>query len=198
MRFKVMAAVSVLTLMTTLGAGTASADSTSDRNRGALARLADGTWSEADLALIRSQPAIAAQVMDPSRPPEVTTGSAPAQGPTTLAASCKSYWVNYSYYSALGSKIYTWQKYVTACYNGSAVTSISERYDWLPSYQSMIKVRERTVDSQSGTGTWQYNSRIARHLEYCVAKYGCYADTYPWAQFKIYGNGTWWYQGADS
>jgi hypothetical protein len=185
----------------------AHADSPDARNSRALARLADGSWSQADLALIKSQPKIAGQVLDPSRPPEVNSGTkdegrAPAYAGADTAAlaatSCKSYWTNYSYYSLLGSTIYPWQKFVSVCYNGSIVTSVTERYDSLPARQPMIVIRERTTDMQSGQGTWQYTTRIQRHLEYCIAKYGCYADTYPWAHFKIYGNGTWSYQGADS
>ncbi|MGW5240692.1 hypothetical protein ACWEOW_17320 [Monashia sp. NPDC004114] len=81
-----------------------------------------GGWTKGDLALIKSQPDLAAQVPDPTRRPSVEASSAPL--------TC--------------------------------------------------------------------SSRIDRHLEYCVIKYGCYADTYPWAQFTIHGNGTWAYTGADS
>ena len=192
----VLATVSFLIPMCVGGA--ARADSTHERSEAALSRIAQGRWTDEDLALIRAQPDLAAQVPDPRRPPHVDARTAVVATGATLATTCKSYWVDYSYYSLLGSKIYTWEKFVTACYNGSVVTSINERYDWLPYRQTMITVKERTLDDQSVRGSWQYSSRIERHLEYCVAKYGCYADTYPWAQFKIYGNGTWWYQGANS
>ena len=181
----------------------AHADSTHERTEEAISRVANGDWTKDDLTLIKSQPEVAGRVPDPSRKPDVVARSAPVPtGATaTLSAAvstCKAYWVNYSYYSLLGSKIYTWQKYVSLCYNGSVVTSVNERYDWLPYRQSMVIVRERTIDEQSGKGTWQYSTRIERHLEYCVAKYGCYADTYPWGQMKINGNGQWTYSGADS
>lgn len=173
--------------------------------RAAIQRVAAGTYSPADMALVRSDPQIAASVPDGKAPPTITSGSEDAtpltanrESVVALATACKSYWVNYYYKSALGSTIYQWQKYVTACYNGSTVTSIQDRYDWLPQRQTMVNMRERTIDTQSGVNTWTYNSRIERHLEYCVVKYGCYADTYPWAQFKVYGNGTWWYTGANS
>lgn len=106
--------------------------------------------------------------------------------------------MTYTQRSALGSIIYKWQKWVTVNYTGSAVTKVLERYDWLPSAQGMVKVREITASSQFGVGTWKYVTRLQRHLEYCVVQYGCYADTYPWARFKIYGNGTYWYEGASS
>ena len=145
----------------------AHADSTQERTEEAISRVANGDWTKDDLTLIKSQPEVAGRVPDPSRKPDVVARSAPVPtGATaTLSAAvstCKAYWVNYSYYSLLGSKIYTWQKYVSLCYNGSVVTSVNERYDWLPYRQSMVIVRERTIDEQSGKGTWlQHPDRAA-------------------------------------
>lgn len=163
-----------------------------------------GTWTQADLAVVRSDPKMAAITPDPTAPLIVKTG-AKAGTPTTKTktnalATATNYcnaskWVTFYKTSLLGSTIYGWRHVVVYCYNGSAVTAWQDRYDYLTQAQSMIYFEEGT-SSATGIGSWVATSFRQRHIEYCALKVGCYANTYPYSTIKIYGNNTWWYSGS--
>lgn len=161
-----------------------------------------GHYSQADLAIVRSDPKVAAITPDPTAPLVVKTGStdpaASTSATTSLAAAnyCgASKWVTFYKTSLLGSTIYGWRHVVVYCYTGSVVSAWQDRYDFLSEAQSMIYFREGT-SSATGIATWVATSFRQRHLEYCTLKYGCYANTYPYSTIKIYGNNTWWYSGS--
>lgn len=192
-----VALLSLIGLLMPVAAAQAQAESLTNQTRAALARIADGTYTVSDLELVKSQPEVAAQVPDPTRPEQVDATAGPSvAGLTALSSTCKWYQVSYSKYSLSGSTIYTWAHRLSACYNGSTVTSYYDRYDWLPNQQGIIYVRELTGNSISGVNTTLLTSFMQRHLEYCVAKYGCYANTYPWARIKIDYAGRWNYDGS--
>jgi len=91
--------------------------------------------------------------------------------------------------------IYVWHHKIVYGTTTSKITKWQNRYDYLTSAQSIIQVREKTVNQKSATGSYTGWSRIQRHLEYCVVKYGCYANTYPWPKITIKANGTYTYKG---
>lgn len=67
-----LAMLGIIAFTAPLGAAPgASAETLRDQTRVALSRIADGTWTDADLTLIRSQPELAEQVPDPRAPAEV-------------------------------------------------------------------------------------------------------------------------------
>ncbi len=166
----------------------------------ALSRLSHNTYTAADLALLRTDRTLAVSVPDPAA---VTTGvthgrtvDAAARLAAKTAGSC-GWWVDvwYKQKSLLGSTIYVWHHKVVYCKTTKKITKWQNRYDYLSSEQSIVQVRGLTVNQKSATGSYSAWSHLQRHLEYCVVKYGCYANTYPWSKITIKANGTYTYTG---
>lgn len=162
----------------------------------ALQDVANGTWDQADLNLIRSDPTVASQVPDPSVPAEITIteGVAPSKDAVVSAALANScgHWVyvDLTKKSSLGNTIFKWRHYVQYCRNGSAVTSWQTRTDYLLEAQSGVYLRdEGSTFWQTGIGTSKATSFRQRHIEYCIIRYGCYQNLYPWSKIWVYGGG---------
>jgi hypothetical protein len=51
------------------------------------------------------------------------------------------------------------------------------------------------VNQALGAGTAKLTVHRQRHLEYCVVKFGCYANTYPWIRLSVTGAGKGSYTG---
>lgn len=163
----------------------------------ALDRIARGTYTAEDLQLIRSRPDIASQVPDPTRPVEIgARGGVLIQPMAVGAAGC--WWADvwFQRFSLLGFSLYKWHHYVAWCGNGSVVTGWQNRYDYVTDVNSVIYVRELVVNQASSPGSWQAWSHMQRHLEYCVVRYGCYANAYPWSKIYVYGDGRYTYEGS--
>jgi len=163
----------------------------------ALENVEADTWTQADLDLIRSVPEVAALVPDPSEPPVVLSvaeslGSLPKGSPSAAAPVICGAWVDvwYQKTSVLGNSIYRWHHYVRYCRNGSKVTSWQNRYDYVTDTQTGVYVRELEVNQQWGIGTNSAVSHLQRHLEFCIARYGCYENHHPWSKVTVHGNGT--------
>lgn len=173
------------------------------RTTQALDRIEAGTWSSADLALIRSQPEVAAQVPDPTDLGTVTQQAGikteDSKRVMALAAvtTCGN-WVRvvYTKRSLTGSVIYAYGHYVQFCRNGSAVTRWESRYDYLAQSSAVVYWRGQLVNQQAGIGSWSAWSHFQRHIEYCVVKFGCYSNAYPWSKITVYGNGGYSYTGS--
>lgn len=196
-----------------LGPATAATAATEAEYAAALEAVADGSYTSADLALIRSDPALAAQVPDPTRPLEVSVESSPgtkakpkstaeaslAESTTTLAATvyCGAWArIKYTQRSLTGSVIYTYATYTQYCRDGAKVLRWEARYDYLAASSSVVYWREQVVNQYAGLGTYTAWSHFQRHIEYCVVKYGCYANTYPWIKTTVRANGTYSYSGS--
>lgn len=177
----------------------------------AQARIFDGTWSQADLAVVKSDPKVAAQTPDPTAPLRVVTGSSSAATEITSAARVNtitatsltnicnaSKWVTFYKESLLLTDIYGWQHKVVYCRNGATITAWQDRLDWLPTAQSVVQFRELVSVSATGIATNVATSFRQRHIEYCgwLGSWTCYANTYPYSTIKVYANGTWWYSGS--
>ncbi len=162
----------------------------------ALKRLDQGGYTDSDLKLIRSYPDLARIVPDPTRPPEVTieAPSKPVQprgnsGPLVDdSAEAKA---AYTQYSAFGNKIYTWHYRVVFNYSWPNITRWFIRDDYLTDRDSVVQIRDLTTDWASAVPAPTGETARTRHLEYCVLKIGCYANTYPHAHFSMTGGG-WW------
>ncbi len=195
-----VAAIAVALIGGTLAAGSAGA-AAPDPTGSALARVNQGSYTAADVAVIRRDPALAAQVPDPAG---VTTGV--SKGRTAVPVTARAaktlgscgWWVDvwYKQKSLLGSTIYIWHHKVVYCKTTKKITKWQNRYDYLTHEQSIVAVRKLTVNQKSAVGAYSAWSHLQRHLEYCVVKYGCYANTYPWAKITIKANGTYTYKGA--
>ena len=162
----------------------------------ALARVDQGTWTQADLALLRSFPDLAASVPDPSQPVEASVAS--SDETTALSARVCGAWVDvwFRKRSLLGSTIYRWHHKVVYCRSGGRVSSWQSRYDYLTDADSIVQVRGLVANQASGTGGTSAWSHKQRHLEYCVVKYGCYANTYPQSKITVRGDGSYSYSGS--
>jgi len=159
-------------------------------------RVVDGTYTDADLDLLRSHPDVAAQVPDPKAP--VETGADTNDDGMTRAI-CGA-WVDawYRQRSLLGSTIYVYHHRVVYCRDGTRVTAWQNRYDYLSEAQGIVYWREQTVNQAGGIGTSSAWSHVARHVELCVVNPGCYASLYPWIRITVRGNGTYSYTGSPS
>src|SRR4030095_15594943 len=84
----------------------------------ALQRVADGTYSQSDLDLIRKYPEVADQVPDPDDPGEADVTQTKPTAAITEGVSC-GWWVDvwFRRRSLLGSTIYVYHHYVQYCLN---------------------------------------------------------------------------------
>lgn len=211
---KSLALVPLLVGACLLGSPVAQA-STSDAIGDAVARVADGTYTKADLVLIRTDPEVAATVPDPEAPATATTESSGGRKATStertklarIATStelatttyCGAYRkVTYTQKSLLGSVIYAYTTYTEWCRTGYKVLSWTTRYEYLSKTSSVIYWQENVVNQQYGLGTNTAVSHFQHHIEYCtISKYvGCYANTYPWVRTVAHGDGTSSYTGS--
>lgn len=169
------------------------ATSKADPTKAALARIADGTYTSADVVLIKSDPKLASTTPDPTN--VVVTVDENVAAPTSgglqsadlLSTTYCGAWaqVNITQNSWTGSKIYTWSHYVQYCRDGSKVLKWESRYDFLSYSTSVVQWGGLTADSQAGIGTYSAWSYRQRHLTYCTVKYGCYANVYPWSKITV-------------
>jgi hypothetical protein len=159
----------------------------------ALTRINDGTWTQADIDLIKTDPVLADEVPDPSTNEAAADVLAEDTGPiyTTEAATC--YYVNVGVRrrSLLGHTLYVWHHYVEWCgtSSGKKVTKWRQRYDYVTNASSIVYVRGLTAESHSSTPVYNVATSFRqRHIEYCVVKYGCYTSHYPHSKIWVY----WW------
>lgn len=170
----------------------------------AINRVGDGTWTQSDLAYIRSDPATADQVMDPTAAGEATgesTNDTQATAPTAENPEVCGLWYNvwYKHYSLLGSTIYEWHHKIVYCrvWN-SAITRWQVRSDYMQYAQSIVNVGALTANWQYGIGQMQAHSFRQRHVELCMFKYGCYANLYPRSELWVGAVGRYGYTGKST
>jgi hypothetical protein len=69
------------------------------------------------------------------------------------------------------------------------------RQDYVTDTDFVVYVRSLVGNNEWGMGTSQAGSFRQRHIEYCIAKYGCYSSNYPWSWSRLNGNGTYSWEG---
>ncbi|MGI5239361.1 hypothetical protein [Dactylosporangium sp. CA-139066] len=159
----------------------------------ALARINDGTYTQADIDLIKTDPVLADEVPDPSTNLAAMDVSGGDASPvyTIDATSCWHVTVTVRRRSLLGSTLYKWHHYVEWCgtSSGKKVTKWRQRYDYVTNASSVVYVRELNAESHSSTPVYNVATSFRqRHIEYCVVKYGCYTSHYPHSKIWVY----WW------
>lgn len=159
----------------------------------ALARINDGTYTQDDIDLIKTDPVLADEVPDPSTNLSATDVLAEDTGPliTIDSTSCWYVTVTVRRRSLLGHTLYKWHHYVEWCgtSSGKKVTKWRQRSDYVSDASSVVYVRELTAESHSSTPIYNVATSFReRHIEYCVAKYGCYTSHYPHSKIWVY----WW------
>jgi hypothetical protein len=168
---------------------------------GALRRVGDGTWSDSDLAYIRTDPAIAGQVADPrdegvsgAESGRTTTASASTR---RRAGSC-NWWYRawFRKRSLLGTTLYVYHHKAVYCRTRSRITKLQARPDWWTDPDSVAYWRRLTDNQVYGTGTARVYSKKQRHIEFCIARYGCYQNFYPWVGLTVRANGNHTYRGS--
>jgi hypothetical protein len=182
--------------------GTAeAAPDTDPRMNRAIQRVGDGTWTSADLAYIRSEPAIAGQVADPrdQGASGAESGRTPTPGATTRRGRGSCNWWYKAWFrkrSLLGSTLYVYHHEAVYCRTRYHVTRWQSRPDWWTDPDSVAYWRRLTENHQYGTGTGRAYSKKQRHIEFCIAHYGCYQNFYPWIGLTVRANGNNTYRGS--
>lgn len=181
-------------------AGEAAPD-TDPRMTRAIQRVGDGTWTDADLAYIRTSPAIAGQVADPRD--EGASGAESGRTRTVSATtrrgpgSC-NWWYRawFRKRSLLGTTLYVYHHKVVFCRTRDRITRWQARPDWWTDPDSVAYWRRLSDNQAYGTGTGTAYSKKQRHIEFCIAHYGCYQNFYPWVGLTVRANGNNSYRGS--
>ncbi|MEV3855544.1 hypothetical protein AB0J38_14590 [Streptomyces sp. NPDC050095] len=158
----------------------------------AVESVADGTWTEADLDLIRQNPELAAMVPDPEADAEVEISDSTEDdgGISTRAAKgTKTVNVSVRNRSLLGSTIYEYKNTVTFSYSGGKVTKWGSRSYSFPYKQGVVDLQKRTVNTASATGKTTAKSTMEHQVKLCAPIYGCYANNYPKIEITAKGTG---------
>jgi hypothetical protein len=207
-RAAVVVALCVAVLGVTQTPAMASAASNADRPDPAIAaaleRIASKTHTAADLALIKTEPDLAAKVADPGNvkvavdgPPGLKALVGPGNARPTGAIDAEGCWwirVTITSYSLLGFDLYKWAHYIEFCLEPmSHITRWVTRYDQMLYADNTIYVRELVANSATPAGTFAITSTMQRHLEQCVVRFGCYANHYPWSSIHVRADGLWAY-----
>ncbi|MGW8374263.1 hypothetical protein [Streptomyces sp. ODS28] len=170
----------------------------------ALQRVSDGTWTDADLSLLRSHPKIAERVPDPREDEEVHTEATelPVKGDTSPSlmqakakkkpkkkAKRKRVTTYRTRHSITGTIVYRYYTYTEFYYNGKKVTKWGQRYDKFTRVQWGIQIGPQTINTKSGVKRKSATSQMQRRVDYCAFKYGCYNTRYPYIKTTVKGNG---------
>jgi hypothetical protein len=158
----------------------------------ALSRIGANTFTGADIALVRSNPDLAAVVVDPSR--TTTTTSAVSRSAVDGAAIqdyCGYFWVDRTFYSTVGWVLFTWRHYVEGCIDGFVTTRWKTRMDFLTQADGTVVFNGLVTDWATSPGGYTMTSMRQRYIQQCVVTYGCYANYYPWSSISLNSNGQW-------
>lgn len=173
----------------------------------ALERIAAGTQSPADLALIRSQPKLAATTIDPSlttvtmkvveNPAVPGARAARAAGraagrpqPNIAITTYCGNWVEITItaFTLLHFKFWQWTHHAGYCSDLDTIRRWDGRYDRIDYADPTITVADLVANDASATPTLAATSHMQRHLEQCVdvvLMKGCF-HWYPWSRTTIY------------
>jgi hypothetical protein len=185
-----------LTLLAGAPAAAANTDGRDPAIAAALSRIAAGTSTAADIALIKSRPEIAAQVADPTRTTVTITNKLGSTQPGTLddlPIFPAWYEVEITSYTLLGFVHWKWLHHVDVYLDGVVVRQWTGRYDALTYSDGTAYVGALLSDAASFTPSTPVYSFKQRRLDICVFRYGCYASVAPYSQININGDGSWWY-----
>lgn len=165
----------------------------------ALDRIAEGTYTDQDITLIKSFPEIARQVPDP-RPSGTSSGnnagvavSMPVSASEQEMAPASCWWLEswQEKNDVFGDPVFRMYSRTSWCGNGSTVTSIYGRSGWFTNVASGIYFREWVNNTAYGEGHYTAHSDRQALVEWCVIKYGCYDTSYPYINQTIKANGDW-------
>jgi hypothetical protein len=172
----------------------------------ALQRIAGGTSTAADVALISKRPELA-KVVDPSRTTVTRTTSplsrAALDGRTPVGVNGEEIcgnWIEITVtaYTVLGFVLFQWKHHAGYCLDlqVGVVSRWEDRYEQMLQADPTIGVLELTVNSASPVPAGAASSVMQRRLQQCILTYGCWANWYPWGEAVAYGNGQWGWRGG--
>lgn len=213
-RLVVLLIVLCLTALTVGAGSTASADTTTSADyygisaqqdtevRAILARIGDGTWTNADLTYLKQFPDIARQVSDPTAAGVIEQSETipPTNATTDNTEQC-GWWYRawFDMWNVTHTEvIYQWHHGVTYCLIwNQQITRFTSRSDWISNYDSfVVNFQELTGNNSWGLHTMRAYSYRARHIARCVFKYGCYQNFYPHATIWVGAVGRAGYSGG--
>ena len=211
MRSRMAVSILALTLTTMLGARSAEASPapSQEQNDVITAALIARGVSAADAAVIANDPKTAAQVpvstkVETSGEPlpasvaeALSAGSLAAGAIGTCSGSSNYTWVRVYEMNNFNAKLAYIQLQVNWCYNGARVTyaAASRSYyiytiarpTWY--FRSWSDLTQYFYTSGGHINGGVMNNTQA-HFDICVFKYGCYQGADPYAEVRVYFNGT--------
>ncbi|MEU4359259.1 hypothetical protein [Streptomyces virginiae] len=88
--------------------------------------------------------------------------------------------------SFLGTTIYVYHQKLSWCEDGSRITNIYDRFDYISEKSSVAFPSDnRAVDMQFASGNGSA-SQMSRRIDLCVVNGGCYASNLPWSKITVY------------
>lgn len=186
----ILASLTALALMLT--PGVAAADDLSDVERVLVEAALDGTLTDAQRQVLREDyPELAATLPDVGRMTRhLTVRDTDSPHGISATSSCKTVSGHHRMPSTAGFTLYRFHHGASFCYNGSTVTSLYNRRSWLTDVDPTIEYQGIVSNWTTGVNTSLARSFMQGHMRHCVLKYGCYANSYPWVQLNLYGNGS--------
>jgi hypothetical protein len=177
--------------------------------RQALRHVDNGTWTTADLRVIKRHPRIAAKVADPRAPEQSGSRSGSSatverqmtRGISTVARArlgrC-GYWYLawFRKRSLLRNTMYKYYHRVDYCKTSRRITRWQHRTDFWREPDTIAYWRELVENRRRGRGTRVAYSTRMRHIAFCLVKLGCYQSFYPWVTLTIRANGRNRYRGS--
>ncbi|MFY1634561.1 hypothetical protein ACN27F_15000 [Solwaraspora sp. WMMB335] len=165
--------------------------------RASLSRISNGTWSEADIDLLKQVPEVGRLVPDPRDPGTLTAMPAQPITPSdairsdfgTQAINCWNQWSYVEQNDIFGSRIYRFNIETDWCYDTVSYNLV--RVDRAVGYISHVAWgiyhRGWQVDSfgvRSNPKSGWHDKRA--NIEYCVGgNVGCYTATYPYINIEL-------------
>lgn len=97
-------------------------------------------------------------------------------------------------YTLLGFLAYRYHHWMTWCWDGQRVTSVTEDYDYLTNVDPNFYWRGTVAESSAyyyWNGIWhgRFRSFMEGQVDNCILRYGCIGTSYPWITINAYGDG---------
>lgn len=155
----------------------------------ALERTADtGVLTPADRQLIMAYPEVAARVADPAATKVETTGTTASP----LSVGCGPVSRTLTSYTLIGAVAWRFYHRINRCWNGSSITSTSNRQYYFYDVDPFFIIRGVAADyiSPSGGVGPTVTSVYSQQIENCVPQGGCLSTKTPRITLTLRGNGT--------
>ncbi len=154
-----------------------------------------GQLSDAGREALLAVPELAAQVLDPGvYTVEETLGPITPSSVSPMAGGCATQSFSVSGKTVVGLTAYTFHHSANLCWNGSSITSITNRQSWVTNVTTFMFYRGLVSNTFTGVGQVTGETFAQGHMENCVGSQGCIQSDYPWV--RINASGIWGWNGG--